>query len=120
VALTDEAKRHRAENPADYHAFRRRLEIEVNFTHEVTQLGSEMQRHAVDAFTANMNKKLVKKADILASLIPDFPVACRRVTPGPGYLEALVAEITHGGITSSSEGLERLCRVILHSHGVWK
>ena len=22
-------------------------------------------------------------------VIPDFPVACRRLTPGPGYLEAL-------------------------------
>ena len=26
------------------------------------------------------------------TVMPDFPVSCRRLTPGPGYLEALCAD----------------------------
>jgi len=39
-----------------------------------------------------MHKKLEAKPDIARSLIPDFPVACKRLTPGPGYLESLLAD----------------------------
>lgn len=34
--------------------------------------------------------KLASKPEIAKSLIPTFAVGCRRLTPGPGYLEALV------------------------------
>jgi hypothetical protein len=33
---------------------------------------------------------LAKRPDILSQLIPTFPAGCRRVTPGVGFLEALV------------------------------
>lgn len=36
-----------------------------------------------------MEKKLAKKPHIAKALIPSFAVGCRRLTPGPGYLEAL-------------------------------
>lgn len=38
-----------------------------------------------------MTEKLKHRPDILNTLLPDFPVACRRLTPGPGYLEACMA-----------------------------
>lgn len=36
-----------------------------------------------------VEKKLAKKPHIAKALIPSFAVGCRRLTPGPGYLEAL-------------------------------
>ena len=69
-----------------------------------------MQLMGKELFRANMEKKLAKRPEIAAKrasrpwaclgshslksplrvvVIPEFPVACRRLTPGPGYLEAL-------------------------------
>ena len=39
-----------------------------------------------------MKERLAKKPHILETLLPSFSVACRRLTPGPGYLEALVED----------------------------
>ncbi len=36
-----------------------------------------------------MEKKLSAKPHIAEAFIPNFAVGCRRLTPGPGYLEAL-------------------------------
>jgi hypothetical protein len=48
-----------------------------------------MQVGARDMFTENMKRRLANKPELLNALIPAFPPACRRLTPGPGYLEAL-------------------------------
>ena len=71
-----------------------------------------MQKSALKAFRENMIRKLEKKPWIaehcmriltnikqfliLLTVIPDFPVACRRLTPGPGYLEALCEDNVRG------------------------
>ena len=34
----------------------------------------------------------MKNPEIAAQMIPQFPGACKRSTPGPGYLEALVED----------------------------
>jgi cation diffusion facilitator CzcD-associated flavoprotein CzcO len=39
-----------------------------------------------------MQQRLAKKPEILKTILPDFSVGCRRLTPGPGYLEALVED----------------------------
>lgn len=36
-----------------------------------------------------MKRRLEKKPELIEDLIPSFPPGCRRLTPGPGYLEAL-------------------------------
>lgn len=51
-----------------------------------------MQLGAVQSFTASMKERLALKPEIFESLIPSFAVGCRRLTPGPGYLEALVSD----------------------------
>jgi hypothetical protein len=51
-----------------------------------------MQAGARADFTNLMHEKLAKKPEILKSLLPNFSVGCRRLTPGPGYLEALVED----------------------------
>lgn len=40
----------------------------------------------------SMKEKLKKKPWIYESLRPSYPPGCRRLTPGPGYLEALVED----------------------------
>jgi hypothetical protein len=39
-----------------------------------------------------MKKRLANKPEIADFLIPSFAVGCRRLTPGPGYLEALIED----------------------------
>lgn len=39
-----------------------------------------------------MAKKLAKKPEVMEALEPKWPPGCRRLTPGPGYLEALVED----------------------------
>lgn len=51
-----------------------------------------MQKGAVQAFRAMMKQRLAKKPEIVDALTPSFAVGCRRLTPGPGYLEALVED----------------------------
>ncbi|KAI0812627.1 hypothetical protein BC629DRAFT_949981 [Irpex lacteus] len=76
-------------DPVYYKQFRRSLESELNSVHQSTLRDSAMQKGAREAFRANMLERLAKKPWIADHLIPDFAVACRRLTPGPGYLEAL-------------------------------
>lgn len=57
-----------------------------------------------------MQKRLSKKPEIADKLIPTFPVACRRLTPGPGYLEALCEDnvnfVSEGIKTITATGIE--------------
>lgn len=64
-----------------------------------------------------MNKSLAKKPILAATLIPQFGVGCRRLTPGVGYLEALseknvdvitnnIAKVTMSGLIAE-DGIER-------------
>lgn len=51
-----------------------------------------MQKLAREDLIVLMRKKLESKPHIFESLLPDFGVTCRRLTPGPGYLEALTED----------------------------
>jgi hypothetical protein len=42
-----------------------------------------------------MKLKLAKKPEIYDKLEPRFRPGCRRLTPGPGFLEALVEDNVH-------------------------
>jgi cation diffusion facilitator CzcD-associated flavoprotein CzcO len=57
----------------------------------VTLRDSEEQILALAEFTAHMKARLAKKLSVVEQLMPSFPPVCRRLTPGPGYLEALTA-----------------------------
>ncbi|KZT12304.1 FAD/NAD-binding domain-containing protein [Laetiporus sulphureus 93-53] len=73
----------------EYKQFRHELESALQSNHGLTLRGSTQQTTARQEFTENMRKKLAKKPWIMDHLLPDFAVSCRRLTPGPGYLEAL-------------------------------
>ncbi|KAF9011133.1 hypothetical protein BDQ17DRAFT_1387598 [Cyathus striatus] len=76
-------------DPEYYRRFRQELESSLNSAHCATLMGNPMQIAAPTEFRKIMSQKLAKKPWIMEHIIPDFPVCCRRLTPGPGYLEAL-------------------------------
>ncbi|KAH7367036.1 hypothetical protein B0T11DRAFT_221447 [Plectosphaerella cucumerina] len=75
---------------AAYLKFRKRVEDDGNMVHNSTIRGSEMQKMFVEMFGKITRERLASRPDLLQSFSPTFGVGCRRLTPGPGYLEALV------------------------------
>jgi hypothetical protein len=58
----------------------------------VTIKGTVEQLGGPEYFAQNMRRRLARKPELLDQIIPPFPPGCRRLTPGPGYLEALTDE----------------------------
>ncbi|KAI0737199.1 FAD/NAD(P)-binding domain-containing protein [Daedaleopsis nitida] len=75
-----------------YREFRRALENEINSMHSYTQTGSELQIALEELCRTHMATKLAQRPDIAERLIPKFPISCRRLTFGPGYLDAVIAD----------------------------
>ncbi|KAK2761440.1 4-hydroxyacetophenone monooxygenase [Colletotrichum kahawae] len=83
------------EDPEAYLAYRKDMESKY-FRHFTGLLkGSADNEEARDKFRTFMNDRLAKKPELIDALIPDFSPHCRRLTPGPGYLEAITAEKTN-------------------------
>ncbi|KAM0424516.1 hypothetical protein ACHAPT_010230 [Fusarium lateritium] len=81
-----------AMDPEYYLHFRTAIERDGNSAHSLTLKDSQAQKLVRDDLTVLMRKKLERKPHIFESLLPDFGVTCRRLTPGPGYLEALTED----------------------------
>ncbi|GAB7356257.1 hypothetical protein MBLNU459_g7069t2 [Dothideomycetes sp. NU459] len=79
-------------DPAKYLAFRHKIERTVNEASLITIFGTPSQQNFQLINRDAMSKKLAKKPEIMEALEPSFPPGCRRLTPGPGYLEALVED----------------------------
>lgn len=68
---------------------------------------SAVQKHAQELFRKSMVERLGnshKGQKAAQYLLPDFPVGCRRQTPGPGFLEAL----TQDNIDMQWDDVERI------------
>lgn len=65
------------------------VEHELQNDFAVTIKGTPEQLGGPDFFKENMKRRLAKNPDLLDQIVPPFPPGCRRLTPGPGYLEAL-------------------------------
>ncbi|KAH8714753.1 hypothetical protein BGZ61DRAFT_574819 [Ilyonectria robusta] len=74
---------------------------------------SPEQATAVGKFQDYMKKRLEGRPDLYEAIIPTFAPGCRRLTPGPGYLESLkednvvfcnkpIQQITKNGLTLST------------------
>lgn len=72
-----------------YRQFRCQIEEDLGSTHELSFRGHPLQDIFAEQFTTAMREKTVKRPSVVDALLPDFPVGCKRLTPGPGYLEAL-------------------------------
>ncbi|KAF2281439.1 FAD/NAD(P)-binding domain-containing protein [Westerdykella ornata] len=94
-----------------YHAFRLAVEEDGNAIHAFTIQGTEMQKGAKQMFTEHMQKRLASAPHILDALLPSFSPGCRRLTPGPGYLEAL----TQSNVTFTSSPITRISESAIHT-----
>lgn len=95
----------------EYFRFRKMIENDGNFVHESTIAGSKMQKELISLFTSITKERLGNRTDLVESFLPQFGLGCRRLTPGPGYLEALTqdnVELIKTGIASINEKGVRL------------
>ncbi|CZR53553.1 related to flavin-binding monooxygenase [Phialocephala subalpina] len=82
----------RFKDPKTYLEYRHQIESVLHIASDAIYKGTENAKMFQKMCEDNMRAKLAKKPEIFESLLPDFAPACRRLTPGPGYLEALVED----------------------------
>lgn len=91
--FTAEDKRRFAEEPGYLLAFRKKIEAEINSLFGMYIQGSQMSQNFRKAITEEMNRRMGPGHEELKKfIIPKWSPGCRRVSPGDGYLEALVQE----------------------------
>ncbi|TPR02432.1 Bacterial alpha-L-rhamnosidase family protein [Aspergillus niger] len=78
-------------DPSSYLKYRKELELEIQSQFAISQRDSDLQKTATAQLRAGMRDRLKSKPELLDLLLPDFPPLCNRLTPAPGYLEALVS-----------------------------
>ncbi|KAL1676307.1 hypothetical protein EV122DRAFT_280182 [Schizophyllum commune] len=104
-----EADKKRLRDPEEYLNFRRELESAISVAWVAKIRGSDAHVAGIRELQEATKRKLAKKPWIADSLIPDFSPGCRRLTPCPGYLEALcednvdfvsspIAQVTENGL----------------------
>jgi cation diffusion facilitator CzcD-associated flavoprotein CzcO len=107
--FSDEQKESFRNDPGAYLKFRIEIERETNRRFPLLLQNSDKQQAAIRANTQAMIDRLGPEATDKFSkdLIPSFPVGCRRITPGLGYLESFskpnVRVITNTKIERVSE-----------------
>ena len=101
--LTDELRRRFIEDSQFYNEYRKGLETSFNSIHGFTLNNHPIQNMFREFMSHDMEAKLAKKPEIYSKLIPTFPAGCRRVTPGVGFLEALVED----NVTFRSQEIKR-------------
>ncbi|KAK6369604.1 hypothetical protein LTS17_009510 [Exophiala oligosperma] len=79
-------------DPANYLNYRKEIERSLHGASDVLYKGTDNALAFQKMCEDHMRSKLAKKPEIFEALKPDFAPACRRLTPGPGYLEALVRD----------------------------
>ena len=91
AAVPAEKREAWANDAAAYFKLRKAFETDGNAIHDSSILGTDMQKMFQTVFRAGMQERLKARPDIFNLIVPDFAPGCRRLTPGKGYLEALMA-----------------------------
>ena len=115
------------EDPDTYLKFRK--ELEGTFYRRFASLfkDAEPNKAMREDYIKLMGERLKKKPELLAAIVPDFSPNCRRLTPGPGYLEAItednvsfiqtpISHFTKDGIVTK-DGVERKVEAVICSTG---
>ncbi|KAI0136204.1 hypothetical protein BJ170DRAFT_698949 [Xylariales sp. AK1849] len=79
-------------DPKEYVKWRKDLEEKYWREFSSWLRGSEKNDRAREDFIQLMQGRLAKKPELLKNLVPDFSPHCRRLTPGPGYFEAITED----------------------------
>ena len=109
--IPEDLRKRFADDPEYYHKFRLSVEEDGNGIHAVTMKGTPLQLGAKDMFYQHMKKRLESKPEIFEALIPSFSPGCRRLTPGPGYLEAL----TEPNVSFITAPITRISESAIHT-----
>lgn len=127
-AYTPEQIEYLKQNPKKYLEYRKQVENELNQRFKFILKGSQEAKDAREFSYNQMAKHLKGDRRLIDKIIPkDFNPGCRRPTPAPGYLNALVADnatiftdaighITANGFVDH-EGREHVCDVIICATG---
>jgi hypothetical protein len=110
---SNEEKEAWQKDPTSYIEYRKELELEMQTLYSKSQTSSALQASSRARYQADMERRLKDKPELLRDLLPDFPPLCKRLTPGPGYLEALTSPkvnvITTGIDTIEETGVVTSC-----------
>ncbi|TLD14901.1 hypothetical protein PspLS_10795 [Pyricularia sp. CBS 133598] len=79
-------------DPETYLQFRKEIEQKYWRGFSAFLRGSETSAELRAQFIEVMRRRVAAKPELLEHLIPDFSPNCRRLTPGPGYLEAISSD----------------------------
>lgn len=115
------------QDPTTYLAYRKSVENKLWRRFPTLLRESTANRALQEECARLMKNKLANRPDILDQILPTFAPNCRRLTPGPGYLEALqqpnvsfiatpIARFTKRGI-QTVDGVEREVDAIICSTG---
>ncbi|KAF2147669.1 FAD dependent oxidoreductase [Myriangium duriaei CBS 260.36] len=77
------------EDPVKYLEYRKALESKYWRRFPALFQGSRLNEGMRSTFIEIMKQRTAGKPELLDDIIPDFSPNCRRLTPGPGYLESL-------------------------------
>jgi cation diffusion facilitator CzcD-associated flavoprotein CzcO len=89
--FTEADKKKFASDPEYHLDFRKRIEAEINSLFGMYQQGSELSNTFRKVITEEMHRRMGPGHDELKQfIIPSFSPGCRRISPGDGFLEALV------------------------------
>ena len=111
------------EDPEVYLEFRKKFEEKFYKRFDTVLRHSEGNKKLKEEFKSLMAERIKEKPELLEHILPDFSPNCRRLTPGPGYLEALtqsnvdfirtpIAKFTTNGIVTT-DGVERKVEAVI-------
>ncbi|KAF2032805.1 FAD/NAD(P)-binding domain-containing protein [Setomelanomma holmii] len=97
---------HKFRDNPDYHLeFRKKIEAEINSLFGMYQQNSELSNQFRDVITKEMHRRMGPgHEDLKKFIIPKWSVGCRRISPGDGFLEALVQD----NVTPVFSGIKRV------------
>jgi cation diffusion facilitator CzcD-associated flavoprotein CzcO len=101
---TEEEKK-RFQDPAYHLQERKKIISRTNKSFYIFMKG-EKNEEGVREATKQMAEKLNHDPELCEKLIPKWELGCRRITPGPGYLESFLkpnCHLTNSGITKVSD-----------------
>jgi cation diffusion facilitator CzcD-associated flavoprotein CzcO len=79
-------------DPEAYLEFRCAVEDALNSGTDFVKVGSKLHADAQKLYEGIMQDRLRNKPGVYEALKPNYPAGCRRLTPGPGYLNAIAKE----------------------------
>ncbi|KAH7140399.1 hypothetical protein B0J13DRAFT_637933 [Dactylonectria estremocensis] len=101
------------EDPEFYMTFVKAVEEQVNNNFQIAMKDSDTHQYVTQMVAEYMKAALGDDEVLIKALVPSFPLGCRRLTPGVGYLESLtqpnvevvsdsIVQITSNGLVTKS------------------